>query len=766
MRTSRILCLIAATSIPIAALSKTVIDNNSVYSRFPPSMTFKAGIDSNWIPYGTYSGGVQTGPEYTRYTSNLVGVTCSIIDGTYERTNILRAEKPGEPWVFGEYISPGTTRVLDILNLHGGRRTKAAVDYEGVLRFEYDSATVPDQVKTTILAVGLGGTTLELLLSTEKSLVCPLPTSWTWASQVSTILSNGSAWKNYLPVYIAADDAFMHEWRLDPYHSPLYWESEYGYRPHIFDMFYGLPLTDQLYDKLWELANYFSENPTSAGLQDIINFETGMSMSDIADHFTNGTMRLDWKRLGILCQMEKQFNVSYGSVMSGSEYTAYNYHATCTSVYETSVPVHEDTIEFVEASGGSGYWRVGHISTNSISGWTKRSDYVNLSTNRLGTDFSTVRWKRPQGSAGIETSLTGNGGPLELSKTELETSASAALGGFASNMTCRFSLAIDVSSNQAGIFWRTGAAAYLDENGNVIGEKQSTGKPIGSHGPVPGLYDKIMLSLNAHKVSDAIYTTSTESEIATNLVSSLGIAGLDWMWNGRWLKNVTSFRTEMMEEAVNCDNLFELYDDGMDASRPLPWDDLPDEQRSAEPRLRTNPLSAMCTSKDQYLRNMVAQARGLNDEVHNRFANIAGSGVMNLVDSQSTVSQEDIDKLLGGMEWSTSTPGEDSVVVGLSMGNSLKDAHMVGSVSFDENKDATATVYRIVTTDDPTGSITNFNSSTSIGDRIIAGSWSLSIEGTAGSSLVLSNTLPCRVDGYSTRTTRSEYRFRNLHEPD
>ena len=75
----------------IAALifAAIITERNDLYCIPPQSAAFRGtsaapGIESCWIPYGTYTDGTG-GTEYTRVTSNLAGVVYSALDGRWER---------------------------------------------------------------------------------------------------------------------------------------------------------------------------------------------------------------------------------------------------------------------------------------------------------------------------------------------------------------------------------------------------------------------------------------------------------------------------------------------------------------------------------------------------------------------------------------------------------------------------------------------------------------------------------------------------------
>ena len=137
-------CCCLAAALASAAI---ITERNDVYDGAgcypPPAYTFigtpsRPGIDSCWIPYGTYTGGV-AGTEYLRVTSNLMGVVASALGGAAERAyvtggyysptvsdgfgdwpTLLRPiTAPPQSWDWGEYLETATNtslRIADQLN--------------------------------------------------------------------------------------------------------------------------------------------------------------------------------------------------------------------------------------------------------------------------------------------------------------------------------------------------------------------------------------------------------------------------------------------------------------------------------------------------------------------------------------------------------------------------------------------------------------------------------------------------------------------------
>ena len=108
-----------AAALPLHAA--IITERNDVFSSFPESAIFRGtsaapGIESQWIPYGTYTGG-SGGTEYLRVTSNLVGVVASVFDGYWERYNIgVNSSTNIRDYAYGELWTNDTRRVLDYIN--------------------------------------------------------------------------------------------------------------------------------------------------------------------------------------------------------------------------------------------------------------------------------------------------------------------------------------------------------------------------------------------------------------------------------------------------------------------------------------------------------------------------------------------------------------------------------------------------------------------------------------------------------------------------
>ena len=76
---------IAALFAALSAAASIVTVRNALFTWPPNYATFigtdaQPGIESPWIPYGTYTHGVGT-TEYARITAKLMGVVASAFDG-------------------------------------------------------------------------------------------------------------------------------------------------------------------------------------------------------------------------------------------------------------------------------------------------------------------------------------------------------------------------------------------------------------------------------------------------------------------------------------------------------------------------------------------------------------------------------------------------------------------------------------------------------------------------------------------------------------
>ena len=371
---------------------------------FPPNYaTFKGtpsrpGIDSCWIPYGTYTDRVGS-TEYLRVTSNLTGVVCSAADGVLERyyawQGLPSYERllmyPTTDWVhvYGienvdEFLAPylltnNTTRILDVLNNRNGYfyylyeppdsinlfsvRTWPYYQEPGMLELclAYQQTYLDEQMHDGVAAY-FGGRRLDDLVSPEGDLLePPLSAEWTYGLPFNAADSN--RWATVWPTYSALENDPVifpsrgEEYRNRYYHNPLGYFMSLTYN-HVW----GRDLCD--YDfpgRGWDLLDAVDAIPLACTMEDVLSADTGFVESDYK-HWTNNTTRLDWKRLGLICQLERQMEITYRQIEHTDELPLWKmdteHNLSFSEEFEVQVPRAEyngQTVTLTNVFGSSGW---------------------------------------------------------------------------------------------------------------------------------------------------------------------------------------------------------------------------------------------------------------------------------------------------------------------------------------------------------------------------------------------------------------------------
>ncbi len=274
--------------IAMLLLAAIITERNDIYTLAPSNAVFAGtastpGIESQWIPYGTYSGGVGSA-EYLRVTSNLAGVVISAFDGSMERRWKWEFMPLAEDYLDIAALS-NTTRIVDLLSrgTSHGTGTTLEADLAEIAPY-YGSRALSDIIPETMP-----------------------PIASSWSENLPFKPSDAAAWKVVFPSYSLlipdgtiwptnAQQTYSRRWLpiwANPNHlAGLQGNDAYGSASSLYDAL--LPM---------------SASPT-ASVQTILSLDTSWSAADFK-HWTNGSTRLDWKRLGIICQLERQMETTY-----------------------------------------------------------------------------------------------------------------------------------------------------------------------------------------------------------------------------------------------------------------------------------------------------------------------------------------------------------------------------------------------------------------------------------------------------------------------
>lgn len=322
--------LLSAAVVLAALLSNAAIvtERNDVFKGVgcePPAFaTFVGsrsapGIQSCWVPYGTYTKGTSSGAEYLRLTSNLVGVVCSSIGGLAERQHAIGSAY--DRYSLYPMSDVLTQRIIDQLS------RPLLVDSNPI------GDTLEQALRWTASSYGS-----RYLDAAEGNALPPISQQWTTSLPYNVASSN--LWNSVWPLFGTCR-----------YDNHFYTTNSMFYNRVILGAngvnsdrsLYG----DDVYDALEELQTALQDMRLSPCVEDILSEDTGLrydySSEEIEDDYIgweSGSLRVDWKRIAIICQLERQMELTYNEE-TGDELPAKALNSSSRHLYTAHFPKDE-----------------------------------------------------------------------------------------------------------------------------------------------------------------------------------------------------------------------------------------------------------------------------------------------------------------------------------------------------------------------------------------------------------------------------------------
>lgn len=415
-RAAASLLLSACCHLALSSSAAIITERNDVYGETgccaPSNYTFVGtsaapGIDSCWIPYGTYTGGTG-GTEYTRVTSNLMGVVASALGGAAERAyvtgeyysptvrdgfglwpTLLRPiTAPPQSWDFGEYPESATNTSLRLADqMNWGIMYKRTGPVSGSSAYPvYPESIEPLLAKTDnnygyySFNGGIAGLFGSRVLDDLTGNAQP-PISPNWTTTIPFDVSKSNLWLNVWPTYAACTNDIH------------FFPGTNSYLRILPDARYWEQWGEDVFDARSDLWAVLANMPLSVCLEDVLSADTGWKSDDYV-HWRNGTTRLDWKRLGIICQLERQMETTYTTPSDTDQLPFYSLTAHHSMLYKTDVEVNLPVPEYVGQT--QTLYNVFREAT-----WAQDSERYNSATNNQGWATPTCRVPKPTTYGGV-----------------------------------------------------------------------------------------------------------------------------------------------------------------------------------------------------------------------------------------------------------------------------------------------------------------------------------------------------------------------------
>lgn len=723
-------------------LAAVITERNDLWTIAPDSAVFRGtssapGIESCWIPYGTYTGGTG-GEECTRVTSNLAGVVVSALDGGFERDYRWQVAPTQFPEALQLDSISNSTRIVELLS-RGPFGSGLSLDRWLASTEREVSTNASTNVYLSGVAAYYGSRALSRLVG---ELDPPISTSWSESLPFSAGESN--TWANAFPTYgmLKADgciwptNAFAQVYRR----SWLLSEADRGWgwaRPfHLADI-----QGDDAYmaaSNLWTTLLGIPASPTVT-VQDVLSTDTSWTTNEYA-RWDNGTTRLDWIRLGLICQMERQMEETV-EVRGTEDYLPFvESWASNERGYEGSYELSFD----IPASGPGS--KVGEIPLSAVQ-W-------NLATNRVETNTTVLGWCYPTARAAVPLmsgSIEPRGFQSDSQSTiwiddatmlgNLEMWAGYGTGGMSAANIKMVCAAASLSVRGNTIVLETGEMRfYNDADPGETGSYYSHEITGGAPGHVNA---SIGLAKGFRKSAYTMYTRSRAED------GSAVQARLEDLPSAvAWSNDVVAAFTLPSLDFMLCTSGTGAVGYVSEDISPMAWNDISNlvvQGTAAAWRGWRYSAGDTVGSRSASLARRVAALSTLNAEVHSKFASIAGLASDAAAEQRSAVTQGDMEEAERGFARKLDVtygllPASDgplviSADVSRSGGSASLSNLQIEGLIHGQNGWAVGTI-------------------------------SLQVESTSSGVDLSENLPPVRVDGHQNQLLRTLWRFKNLRDPN
>ena len=756
---------------PVSPLRAAIItERNDLFLYLPDYATFRGtsyapGIDSCWIPYGTYTGGSGS-TEYTRVTSNLVGVVYSAYDGLFERDS----DRYKDPWNLywrNHFPSNSTMRVFDWLNRGHYGEEKTIEEVLAFVEIENDEWWHPGAGQGYYhrgILHNYGSRALDALTGNTAP---PIATSWSetlpfraedsnvwvnvfpsfdsllydshiWVAPTNADVrprySHGAVQDHWyagfwsspsdfesvvgedfeksanalaevlwsIPTPFTIEDVLSYDtgWKYNhpPVETNSYWmvngqklslhydeKDDYGWvlkrwwSDELFEDEYGEYELNIVYDNgtapNWSFYKYyFGYNPYLAMLwegQDEGNLDfmdgydsrTGqdyvayrISQYDDADdyvHWRNMTTRLDWKRLGIICQFERQSEITMWGGAEG--YLPFlRSEATRRKGFEAQYSVPSLTIP------DSGPGTVLASVTTSDLAWTQITNSITNVVSKIGICYPSARLTIPS-LDGIVTPEPIKEGNIPLyfpddnMRWVIEAAVNSAVGSDISTMTsATLYVSGPCSLSTAGneVIFKMTWVDVTEAGGRIWSYYQSPE----FRGSATGLTVSnlvITYRQDIKKTSLASYTRCEPQErieVITNMIANYVIAPYSNEWNHIAFAEPYAWEIMVDAKGSGISSLASSLDRGRDYcdEYPFKWDELLQLSRTGvcecTRQFRLAPSLVRASSFRDFAEMWLNSWLRLDAEVKERMSVVGGVDIMSAAE-RTDIGDDEVNRV-------------------------------------------------------------------------------------------------------------------------
>lgn len=531
--------------------------------------------------------------------------------------------------------------------------------------------------------------------------------------------------------------------------NPTNYYVEISYNPgeSYYSLFvYDIPTSEQVFQS--EVAGDESADVLYFGSYHAQRTRLYANQDDYK-HWRNMTQRLDWKRLGIICQLERQMEQTYKPRQEEDYLPLFETQAALWHTYS-------GTVDFELPAGTfSTTVPVSHAS------WTFVTQVVEVATTNISRCYPTARL-----SSVAELGNVGGGGAAGAQIWEEASFFLDLLKGAINNVVSREQLSAGEITITAGgsliptanayLVWNWSAYCNFYPAGGGDPEEYSAGSGTETFAaPALATNQTASLSMYVGKRASTVETRSDES-FKSGFIKLLAPHPQTNTWEKNFVGEQTRPTLEVMLDAKGRD--FDIYTAA--DSTDLDWDEIKTYTNKVHRFFRMNPNSATVTSRNLSDNNRWLMVQKLDEEVKSRFQALSGMAIdgaatalvnFNAGEEQAIISQLSAAVLNLSFALavaSSTTNGYPQLVV---------SAYAPSVADLSTTELSSVVFYFSDSTIEPV----QYNSTL---DAYLLGSYTFVMSEASMTNQVLT-VEPVRVDGHQDQMIKTLWRFKNLRDP-
>ena len=455
------------------------------------------------------------------------------------------------------------------------------------------------------------------------------------------VLKVDPGWKYEVPPRLTNDYWTIDGHRLSRDHISGNWDDLPNADSAVWSYYYSdgtnevIYILTASYDVSWTYETYDFNTGESVTLNGTKISETSVSFQghvatktefysnqDDFEHWRNGTKRLDWKRLGILCQLERQMETTY-LARDDEDYLPF--------IRTTSSRDHLYTGS-AEVSFLDGYGDLVATTNIDLSAvqWSLTSQIVQTVSATNGWCFPTARLEGTYEVGIVSSSGATGGSRLYADPSTFDNAMRTVANNIVSlhglsDGTLDVEISGELAANGLNGFswtWTVDYVYFHDAGGDMHDYQSYTSytESFAGNPPTTAAFNLIM------DVGKRAATMQTDGEAQTTTITNFVHYPITNIWNRTWVSEQDRPSLDVMLDAKGYE--FENYAAAYGDS-PMPWDEIKDWTNKVRRVFRMSPFSASKGNLEQSDINRWQMLSKLDEEVKDRFEELAGMAVGN-----------------------------------------------------------------------------------------------------------------------------------------